>query len=898
MSTMKELPKAYEPHKYEDKLYQKWEDSGLFNPDTCIDQGVVAADADTFSIVLPPPNVTGTLHMGHAAMLAIEDVMVRYNRMCGKRALWVPGTDHAAVATESKVEKMLIDQGIDRPKETLGREAFLEKVQAFAQESHDTIVRQAKKMGASLDWSREAYTLDETRSTAVRMVFKRMYEDGLIYRGYRVVNWSVKGQSTCSDDELVYKERQAKMYYFKYHKDFPITIATTRPETKVGDTAVAVHPEGKWKAYIGQEFEVQDVGQSGHTLKIKVIGDEHIDEEVGTGALGVTPAHSMVDFEMYERHKALGNDIGLIQVIGEDGRMTANAGPAYQGKTVKQAHEQFVQYLREQGLLEKEEEVMQSAGTSDRFKDVVEPLPKTQWFIDVNKPFDGPNGKTTLKEQMQQAVRGGDVRIMPDRFEKTYFHWIDNLRDWCISRQIWFGHQIPVWYKGEETYCGIEAPEEAGWEQDPDTLDTWFSSGLWTFTTLLDTPKDGESLDDWMKRSEDMKYHPTTVLETGYDILFFWVARMILMTTYVRGEVPFKTVYLHGLVRDEKGRKMSKSIGNIINPLEMIEKFGTDATRLSLLVGGSPGNDMKLSEAKVEGFRNFANKLWNISRFMLLNIEAPVRDVERPTNLSKIDRWILAELDAVAVTANSGLEEYDLSLVGERLREFTWSRLADQYLEYAKIEGNKSQLFNYLLNAILKLWHPFMPFVTEAIWQEMYDEEKPLMVESYPQAMLPKKIDEALLFIADDLPNMISAIWAVRAQKGVPAGEQLDATIISSADFDDCMNLKAIIMDRARLRSLDIVREAGEKASSEVSLITGDCEVWLELTGAVDLEKERARLQKEVDRLAPYIAGLIKKLQNKQFVDNAPHAVVEQEKEKLVQAEQSLAAYEAQLKQL
>ena len=631
------LLKPYDSKTTEERIYKLWEESGFFNPDICIEKGITKQDAEIFSIVLPPPNVTGTLHMGHAAMLAIEDVMVRYHRMKGDRTLWVPGTDHAAIATQSKVEKLVMEKE-GKSKYDLGRSEFLKRVEKFAQESHDTIVNQCKKMGASLDWSREAYTLDEKRNLAVRTVFKKMYDDGLIYRGYRVINWSVKGQSTCSDDELVHVERPAKLYYFKYSKDFPITIATTRPETKLGDTAVAVNPKDKkYKKYIGKEFIV-DLGTEA-PLKIKIIADDSVDKDFGTGALGVTPAHSAIDFEMYQKQKALGNDIGLIQVIGEDGKMTGATGKDYAGLTVLEARAKFIEYLRNNNLLEKEEDITQNVGTSDRFGDVVEPLPKLQWFIDVNKTIKERDGKT-LKELMQDVVKSKKIEIIPDRFEKTYFDWIDNLRDWCISRQIWFGHRIPVWYKGEEIYVGIEAPAGEGWVQDSDTLDTWFSAGLWTFSTLGYPDLNAEDL---------KKYHPTSVLETGYDILFFWVARMILMTTYTLGEVPFKTVYLHGLVRDEQGRKMSKSLDNIINPLDMIAKYGTDATRLSLLLGNTPGNDMKLSEEKIAGFRNFTNKLWNISRFIIMQIKDGNLTTEnlKPIPKTLADDWILDRLERV-----------------------------------------------------------------------------------------------------------------------------------------------------------------------------------------------------------------------------------------------------------
>ena len=570
-----------------------------------------------------------------------------------------------------------------------------------------------------------------------------MYDDGLIYRGYRVINWSVAGQSTCSDDELVYVDRPAKLYTFKYSKEVPITIATTRPETKMGDTAIAVHPEGKWKDYIGKTFEVESFGQDGHKLTLKVIGSEDVDDDFGTGALGVTPAHSVVDFEMYQSQKAAGNDIELIQVIGEDGLMTDAAGADYVGKTVEEAREQVVAWLDVQGLLEETEEIMQSAGTSDRFKDVVEPLPKIQWFVDVNKEFERDGKQTTLKTLMQEAVRGGGVEILPERFNKTYFHWIDNLRDWNISRQIWFGHRVPMWYRlnsDEYEICeknpsairgyilsrtptfSFEKPEGDSWVQDPDTLDTWFSSGLWTFSTLGWPNEDAEDF---------QLYHPTSVLETGYDILFFWVARMILMSTYLVNDVPFKTVYLHGLVRDSEGRKMSKSLGNILDPLEMIVANGADATRLSLMIGSSPGNDTKLSEEKVAGYRNFANKLWNIARFVFMSVdEVQPCDKVEPQTLA--DRWILGRLSEVIEKVTEHHEKYELSLAGELLRDFTWNEFADWYVEIAKTQPgeNTNRVLLYVLQNLLKLWHPMMPFVTEELYKQFNSDL--LIVADWP----------------------------------------------------------------------------------------------------------------------------------------------------------------------
>ena len=763
---MRELSKAYEPKNYEDQIYKKWEESGLFNPDVCVSKGVTKAKAEHFSIVLPPPNVTGTLHMGHAAMLAIQDVMVRYHRMKGNRTLWVPGTDHAAIATQAKVEKLLIEKGAKNPRQELGKEKFLDEVKKFAQESHDIIVNQSRKMGASLDWSREAFTLDEQRNLAVRTVFKKMYDDGLIYRGSRIVNWCPHCLSTLADDEVVYKEQMAKLYTFKYDKDFPVAISTTRPETKLGDTAVAVNPKDKrYKKLIGKTFTVKTFA-GGPDLNIKIIASAEVDMDFGTGALGVTPAHSLVDYEMAQKNK-----LPLIKVIGEDGKITAEAGKNFVGLSVKEARRKVIEYLKENNLMEKEEDVKNNLSVCYRCETPIEPLPSRQWFIDVNKPIK-VRGKKSLKQLMQKAVGKKDdqIKIIPDHFEKTYFHWIDNLRDWCISRQIWYGHQIPVWYKGDEVYVGVEAPKGGEWQQDQDTLDTWFSSGLWTFSTLGYPDLKADDLEN---------YHPTSVMETGYDILFFWVARMILMTTYVLGDIPFKTVYLHGLVRDEQGRKMSKSLGNVIDPLDMIAKYGTDATRLSLLLGNTPGNDMKLSEEKIAGFRNFTNKLWNISRFILLNIENPKMDVAIPEAKTLADEWILNGLNKTAREISENIEKFNFSMAGEKLRDFTWGELADWYLEIAKVEGGKSEILNYVLNTILKLWHPYMPFVTETIWQEVYGADKMLMVEPWVEngktAAKPKDFEI--------IKNIVTGIRSLRAEYRIEPANAPVAQIINPVEI-------------------------------------------------------------------------------------------------------------------
>lgn len=856
-----DIPKAYAATDWEDTLYQNWEESGYFHPEKMIEDTLIASDAPVFSMVLPPPNVTGNLHVGHASMLALEDILARFHRMRGYRTLWLPGTDHAAIATQSKVENILHKE-TGQTRHDFSREEFLRRVEDFAQKSHDTIVSQTKKMGSSLDWQHEAYTLDTQRNKSVRTAFKQMYDDGIIYRGSRPINWSVKGQSTCSDDEVEHIERPAKLYTFRYWKDFPIAIATTRPETKFGDTAVAVHPKNEhYKQYIGQEFTGEFCGAP---LKIKIIADEMVDSEFGTGAVGITPTHSHTDYDFYLRHQ---NEIEFgAPVINKDGKMTPNA-QSMEGMTTLEAREKIIEILRQNDLLEQEENIIQNVGTSDRYGDVIEVLPLEQWFIGVNREFVRNGKKTTLKTLMQEAVSSGDITIFPERFAKTYFHWIDNLRDWCISRQIWYGHRIPVWYRGEEIYCGIDAPIGDDWKQDSDTLDTWFSSGLWTFSTL------GWGSDDEQWRREKI-YHPTTILETGYDILFFWVARMILMSKYFLNEIPFKNVYLHGLVRDEQGRKMSKSLGNVLDPLDIIPEYGADALRLALVLGSTPGNDIKIGTEKIKSSRNFTNKLWNIGRYVLTqskNRETSEIIHANDQILSLADHWILAQFNNTVNEVTKHLEQYNFSLAGEILRDFTWNEFADWYVEIHKIEKNDT-ILRFVFENLLKLWHPFTPFVTEALFQLAHlDKKRLLMVEEWPQlGSTPATVEQRNSF--EKIIELITSIRNIRSLYRIePARKILVTVLFDEENFIESQ--KAIIQKLARTEILAFSHEdISPKNSAHISI--ANMKIFVHLEGVLDIGKETARLTKEKTEIEQYISRLEAKLANKNFVDQAPEAVI------------------------
>lgn len=856
-----ELAKIYQPNLYEKDIYQEWLKSEAFNPDK-----LPFETKGRFCMMMPPPNATGILHVGHASMLAIEDVFTRYHRLLGEKTLWLPGTDHAAIATQTKVEKVIAEEGLTR--QGLGREKFLDRVRSFVANSQDTIRSQIKAMGCSCDWSREAYTFSDELSLAVNEIFVRMYNDGLIYRGPRLVNWCSRCGSTLADDEVEYKEQRAKLYYFKYHKDFPFVIATTRPETKLGDTAVAVNPnDARYKEYIGKEFEVDFVGVP---LKLKIIGDVNVDPAFGTGALGVTPAHSLVDYEMKEK-----NNLNLVEVIGQDGKIKTGFAE-YSGMDVESARTLIVEKLRVNGLMEKEEDLQNNLSVCYRCGTAIEPLISTQWFIDVNKKIPG-RGKS-LKELSLEAVNGGlhgdknkEIKILPDRFVKIYNHWMENLRDWCISRQIWWGHRIPVYYCDAcaKTIVAVESPvvcEHCGGKlrQDEDTLDTWFSSGLWTFSPL-----------GWPKQTEDLKnYHPTDVLETGHDILFFWVARMILMTTYALDDIPFKNVYLHGMVRDGQGRKMSKSLGNGIDPLEMIEKYGADALRLSLILGNGPGSDIPISEEKIASFRNFVNKLWNISRFILGKIDNVHYVAEAPIAKTLSDRWILGRLAETKQKYFDFMNRYEIALAGDVLMSFTWDDFADWYLEIAKVEDDKDELLLYVWQTIIRLWHPFLPFITEVLWKSLGDRPL-LLVDKWEETDL-SGVANVDFKDFDLLREVISAIRNVKNEYKITTNN-VEVHYRSAEKQALLEGNKEIIL---RLAKVALFEKLESNDSNAISKILSGAEIFVSMPSNFDLDKELARVKKEIVDLENLLRGVKEKLANAEFLENAPAVVVDKEKAK------------------
>ncbi len=879
------LPKTFNPQEIEEPIYEWWERQGFFTPK-------IDPARRPFVISMPPPNVTGELHMGHAMFVTLEDLMIRYHRMRGDPTLWVPGTDHAGIATQVMVEREIAKAGLTRHQ--LGRERFLERVWAWKEKYGGTITRQLRRLGASCDWTRERFTMDPDYSRAVREAFVRLYEQGLIYRGEYLINWCPRCGTALSDLEVEREEEEeGLLYYVRYPlrgdgwegpaapwgsgrwaegaKDF-ITVATTRPETILGDTAVAVHPEDeRYAGLVGRIAVLPALGRP-----IPIVADPAVDREFGTGAVKVTPGHDPTDYEIGERH-----GLPRINVMNLDATINANGGP-YAGMDRFRAREALVEDLRREGLLVKIEAHRYAPGRCQRCNTIVEPMLSIQWFVNT-KP---------LAEAAIRVVKEGRIRILPERFEKDYFRWLENIRPWCISRQLWWGHRIPAWHCDDCGHITVarEDPEvcarcgSARIRQDEDVLDTWFSSALWPFATL-----------GWPDDTEDLRYfYPTTVMETGYDILFFWVARMVMMGLALTGEIPFRIVYLHGLVRDEKGEKMSKTKGNVIDPLLVIRDYGADALRFTLATGSTPGNDMRLSLQRVEGNRNFANKLWNAARFVLSTLNGPIRRpaMEDPS-LTLPDRWILSRYHRTVAAVTEAMEAFDFGEAGRRIYEFTWDEFCDWYIEMAKeplyrgAEADRARtrgILVYVLDGILRLLHPFMPFITEALWGYLKragvtDGAEALIVASWP---VPGPVDEAAEAGMRVLIETVRAIRNAREEHRVPSERRIAAWIAAGEFLSVLEAHRGLLAALARVDPdrLVLAADLPEPPADARIYPVGPVRIYLPLAGMVDRAAERARLERELADLASRIAKT-EALLASEFAVKAPAAVVEKERRKL-----------------
>ncbi|MFW5982172.1 MAG: valine--tRNA ligase [Halanaerobiaceae bacterium] len=879
---MVDLAKTYNPDKVEEKWYQKWEEEGYF-------EAGFDPDKESYSIVMPPPNITGQLHLGHALDNTLQDILTRWKRMQGFNTLWLPGTDHASIATEVKVVNKMREDGLE--KDDLGRDGFLEKAWEWKEEYGGRITRQLRKMGSSCDWSRERFTMDEGCSEAVKEVFVELYERGLIYQGDYIVNWCPDCHTTLSDVEVEHEDHSSHIWHLRYplkDNEEYIVVATTRPETMLGDTAVAVNPhDDRYKDLIGKKVILPLMDR-----EIPIIADEFVDKEFGTGMVKVTPAHDPNDFDMGQRH-----DLEVIKVIDEDANMT-NAAGKYAGMDRYQCREAVVKELEEAGLLEGIEDYEHAVGQCYRCDTVIEPLVSKQWFVKMQP----------LAEPAIKAVKDGDIRFVPERFNKVYLNWMENIRDWCISRQLWWGHRIPVWYcqdcgevivsKEEATECS--ACQSKNLKQDEDVLDTWFSSGLWPFSTL-----------GWPEDTEELKfYYPTDVLVTGRDIIFFWVARMIFMSLEFMDEIPFSDVYIHGLIRDAQGRKMSKSLGNGIDPLEVIDKFGADALRFTLITGNTPGNDMRFREEKLEASRNFANKIWNASRFILMNISDLDFDNVNEDDLkyTMADKWILSRLNRVTKEVEEALAKYNFGEVSKNLYDFIWSEFCDWYIELIKPRLYQDQDLKaketaqyvgvLVLEKILRLLHPVMPFITEEIWQQLPAASESIMLASWPEVSekeIAEDIEEKMNLIMD----IIKAIRNIRNEMKVNPGKRIKAILnVPSEKLEIVEEAYDYIKDLGRLKELSVEVELAKKPDKASTAITAGVEVILPLEGMVDLDKEIERLEKELGNVFGEIKRAEGKLSNEGFVNKAPAELVESEKEKLAEYKEKRVMLEQRLAEL
>ena len=866
---MSELPKTYDPKAVEDKLYKFWVDSGFFHAE-------VNPDKKPYTIVIPPPNVTGQLHMGHAFDETLQDILIRTKRMQGYEALWMPGTDHAGIATQIKVEENLRkEEGLTRY--DLGREEFLKRVWAWKDKFGNRIISQLKKLGTSCDWDRERFTMDEGCSKAVREVFVNLYNKGLIYKGHRIINWCPHCATALSDAEVEYETQPGKLWHIRYplaDGSGDLVVATTRPETFMGDTGVAVNPnDERYKHLIGKTCILPIMNR-----EIPIFGDEYVDMEFGTGCVKVTPCHDPNDFEMGQRH-----NLEQILVFNEDATVNANGGK-YEGMDRYECRKAVIKDLEEGGYLVKIEDHEHNVGTCYRCGTTVEPMTSAQWFVKM----------APLAKPAMDVVTEGKTKFVPDRFSKTYLRWMENVHDWCISRQLWWGHRIPAFYCddcGEMTVsktdvCTCPKCGSKNIRQEEDVLDTWFSSALWPFSTL-----------GWPDKTKELEYfYPTSTLVTGYDIIFFWVARMIFSGVEHMGETPFKTVYIHGLVRDAQGRKMSKSLGNGIDPLEVIDQYGADALRFTLATGNSPGNDMRFSDERVQASRNFCNKIWNASRFIQMNLTIDKdKAVELPAELALEDKWILSKFNTLVADVTRNIDQYELGLAASKLNDFIWENFCDWYIEIAKTrlqtgDENVQKVLCYVLSGAMQLLHPFMPFITETIWQALPHAGPSVMVSKWPE------YDEKLNFSVEEaqMESLMDAVRAIRnrrAEMNVPPSKKAKVLILT--EKKDTFSAGAGFFPKLAYASeIELIDAVPADAAKMASVVTGDAQLYMPMGDLIDFEAERARLGKEKKKVEDDIAFVMKKLNNPKFVDKAPENVVAAEREKADKLREHLAKLE------
>ena len=861
----KELNKIYDPKEVEDRLYEFWENNNYFHaePDK---------SKNPYTIVIPPPNITGKLHMGHALDETLQDIIVRFKRMQGFMTLWLPGTDHASIATEAKVVNAIKEEGLS--KEELGREEFLKRTWQWKEQYGNTIVNQIKKLGASCDWSRERFTLDEGCSKAVIEFFNRMYEKKLIYRGERIINWCPKCKTSISDIEVVFDETDGKFWHIKYpfaDGSGSLEIATTRPETMLGDTAIAVSPDDdRYKDIIGKSVIVPLINK-----EIPVVADSYVEKDFGTGAVKITPAHDPNDFEVGKRH-----NLKVINIMDDNCVMNENAGK-YKGLDRYEARKQIVEDLKQAGFLVKVEDIHHNVGKCQRCSEVVEPRVSTQWFVKME-----PLAKPAI-----ECVKSGKVKFIPERFSKIYYNWMENIKDWCISRQLWWGHRIPAWYCEDcgEVNVSREEVKECGkcgshkLHQDEDTLDTWFSSALWPFSTL-----------GWPEKTPELDYFfPTDTLVTGYDIIFFWVARMIFSAIEQTGQAPFKTVFMHGIVRDELGRKMSKSLGNGPDPIDVINRYGADALRFLLVTGNSPGNDIRYSEKRIEACANFANKLWNAARYVHMNIDDYNVENKLPDTLTTEDKWIVSKFNTVAKEVNENLEKFELGIAVQKVYEFIWDCYCDWYIELAKtrLSGdgedaqNARQVLLYVLDQILRLLHPFMPYVTEEIWQTIPHEGETVMLAKYPEFKAELDFPEDVA----EMERVMDAIRAIRnrrSEMNVPPSKK--AKVYVATKFADTFtNGTPFIQKLASANEVEVAEHFDIEGA--VTVVTADAKIYIPLSELVDKDAELARLNKELEQVKKRLAQSEGKLNNAGFVAKAPEAVIEKVKGQAAKEREQIA---------